>query len=93
MKLKLPIFLLTAIFAVQAQAASPYQTTGHITVNAGESTLTSQDSAVAGSLNGAAYTGSTNDTPKVIVKDGQGELVIDTDTTMNNPFVVREGTT
>ena len=93
MKLKLPIFLLTAIFAIQAQAATPYHTTERINIAADASVKTSQDSTLANTLNSAAFAGSTNATPKVIVKDGQGELVIDTNTTMSNPFVVREGTT
>lgn len=93
MKLKLPILMLTAIFAVQAQADSPYITTERIDIAAGSSDVTSQNSTLANTLNSATFDGSTNATPKVIVKDGQGELVIDTDATMNNPFVVREGTT
>lgn len=93
MKLKLPVLLLTAIFAIQAQADTPYITTERIDIAAGSADSTSQNSTLAGTLNSATFAGSTNATPKVIVKDGQGELVIDTYATMNNPFVVREGTT
>ncbi|MBQ9836079.1 MAG: autotransporter domain-containing protein [Akkermansia sp.] len=93
MKLKLPILMLAAIFAIQAQADSPYITTERIEIAAGNTETTSQNSTLASTLNSATFDGSTNATPKVIVKDGQGELVIDTDATMNNPFVVREGTT
>ncbi len=93
MKLKLPVLMLAAIFAIQAQADSPYITTERIEIAAGSSDSTSQNSTLESTLNSGAFAGSTNATPKVIVKDGQGELVIDTDTTMNNPFVVREGTT
>lgn len=93
MKLKLPILVLAAIVAIQAQADTPYITTERIDIAAGSADSTSQNSSLAGTLNSATFAGSTNATPKVIVKDGQGELVIDTDTTMNNPFVVREGTT
>lgn len=93
MKLKLPILVLAAIVAIQAQADTPYITTERIDIAAGSADSTSQNSSLAGTLNSATFAGSTNATPKVIVKDGQGELVIDTDATMNNPFVVREGTT
>lgn len=92
MKLKLPILVLAAIVAIQAQADSPYITTERIEIAAGNTETTSQNSTLASTLNSATFAGSTNATPKVIVKDGQGELVIDTDATMNNPFVVREGT-
>ena len=47
--------------------------------------LTSPDSPFFGNSN--------SNTPKAVVKDGQGTLVIDEDIDMYNPLVVREGTT
>ncbi len=41
---------------------------------------------------GDAYPGTSNETPKAWVKDGQGTVLLKSDVKMYNPLVVREGT-
>ena len=76
-----------------AHANGLYVQKDTITVDSGEILKTSESPEISGKLTTGGYTINPGDaTPGAIVKNGTGELVIDTDLTMNNPFVIDQGT-
>ena len=97
MKFKLPKALLASlIMCGLANANGLYVQQDTITVNSGDKLQLTEISETAteayNTLIKDDYTYNTNDAnPGAIVKAGTGELVIDKDLTMNNPFVIDQG--
>lgn len=101
MKLHLPLVLLSALLSSIAFGGGTYVTTEVINVtNVDEEVKMSENADIKTQLthdltspDSPFFGNSNSDTPKAVVKDGQGTLVIDEDIDMYNPLVVREGTT
>lgn len=88
MKLHLPVSLFAALVMCSAAHANGlYVQKDTITVDSGEILKTSESPEISGKLTTGGYTINPGDaTPGAIVKNGTGELVIDTDLTMNQSF-------
>lgn len=96
MKLHLPIALLTALVLCNAAYANGVYTVKEtVSVESGSSVSLSNEENGAAILNklgtAAADYQKGDPNPAAVVKQGAGELVIDKDVNMNNPFVIDEG--
>lgn len=88
MKLTISKSILLALLAGMAAQAEPFIAQEIIQVNT-DTPLTEEWKQI---LEQELIEGSSNTTPKAVVKDGNGKLTISTDLVLNNPLVVREGT-
>lgn len=88
MKLTISKGLLLSLLASMAVQAEPFIAQEIIPVDA-DTALTVEWKQT---LEQPLMDGSTNTTPKAVVKDGAGTLTVTEDLVLNNPLVVREGT-